>query len=148
MIKKLFFGSLVILGLVIAAGAFFGCGEVEKVQVTGLPGADGTDGTDGASCTIVGSVLTCPDGSSFDLSELEGKDGEDGTDGLDGKDGLSCTVAKVDECVVISCEDGTEAEICSNDNNDDDEDDGKNCNNGKGNGSEGCSPSDNGNDDE
>lgn len=56
------------------------------------PGQDGTDGRDGQ----------------------DGKDGEDGIDGLpglDGLDGSSCTVVQTNTGALITCEDGSSAEI-------------------------------------
>ena len=42
-------------------------------------------------CVIVDNVLTCPDGSSFDLAGLQGEDGASGQDGQNGLDGINGT---------------------------------------------------------
>lgn len=58
-------------------------------------GSDDDDGNGGdsnkdistAGCSVNGDKLECPDGSSYDLAALAGKDGENGTAGEDGAEG-------------------------------------------------------------
>jgi hypothetical protein len=64
------------------------------------------------SCKIDGSVMTCPDGSTFDISQLRGQDGqsiigERGQTGLPGKDGSSCSAMSTESGKFVVCTDGS-----------------------------------------
>lgn len=67
-------------GLVIRAGVDIdddGTLDPDEVTTTETicAAANGADGEDGASCTIVGSTLTCPDGSTFELGSSGASEG-------------------------------------------------------------------------
>lgn len=153
-IMSIFFGLVMMLVL-------SSCGK-QEVLIT----QRGADGIDGTSCIFTqldeGVLIQCNDGTEVIVYHgqdgidgldgndgqdgIDGQDGTDGQDGSDGTDGLSCTVTQEEECAVISCEDGTSAEVCPLECTC--ESTNPHCNNGNGNGGEGCDASDNGNDDE
>ena len=102
---------------------------------SGFNGRDGKDGADGKNSLIdlerAGEIDGCYKGGTYIYSGLD----VDGNGSLEDSEITS---------VSYIC-DGKTKKIKDDD---DDDDDREKCNNGNGNGNEGCSPSDNGNDDE
>lgn len=102
------------MAFILIAAFAFGCAETETVIIKGVKGDPGINGV---SCTVVGTVISCTDGTSLDLKDLgctieetevgvavtcngetveirhgeNGADGQNGTDGTNGVDGQNGT---------------------------------------------------------
>ena len=56
---------------------------------------------------------TCGQDGLNGTSGKNGQDGSSGQDGSDGQDGSICSVEEIDNCAIITCNDGTSATICA-----------------------------------